>query len=281
MKTVSAVKGVNERSNRGIGKIKMFKFISFVALALAVLALSCQGKKENGQIQRQIVEEKFKFEVFEVYNFPMLIHGLIGNGKIKYIDLEDEVLWEVEKILPSGISSVFSVWGTKYIGYVGNGKITYINAFDGSLSGEEIALPSGIDTVFSLAGTNEIGLVGNGKISYVRWEDGAKLPKYDDPFSSKITSYGREITIPSGISSVFTYSDSLICLVGNGKITFVNWDNGNPIGKEIILPSGVNSAINVKRGIIGLVEDGKISYINDNDGTPTGKEILITDKMFK
>jgi hypothetical protein len=55
MKTISAVKGVNERSNRGIGKIKTVNFISFYGLAIlfVILVLSCQGKKEGQISQRE------------------------------------------------------------------------------------------------------------------------------------------------------------------------------------------------------------------------------------
>jgi hypothetical protein len=54
MKTISAVKGVNKMSNRGIDKIKTFKFTGFIVLAvlLVILALSCQGKKQEGQISK-------------------------------------------------------------------------------------------------------------------------------------------------------------------------------------------------------------------------------------
>jgi hypothetical protein len=104
MKTISAVKGVN--------KIKTFKFTCFIVLAtlLVVLVLSCQGKKQEGQISKneanKIIkslentvwanDEKNGFIVF-LPNFKIdfirigfrgpTYFSIVNSGKIVYKDL--------------------------------------------------------------------------------------------------------------------------------------------------------------------------------------------------
>ena len=275
MKTISAIKGANERSNRGIDKIKITKFVSFVGLVvvLFVLVLSCQGKKE-GLISKNEANERNTKNLYQSFRLSGTGYvGLVRNGKINYVDIDDGSVSYVEIILPSGITSVFSIVGIPLdiIGLVGNGKISYVQFINGIPIDLEFTLPSDIIYVFGL--DREIGLVSDGKITFVNWEDGSQKINRVDPFTMEITSRGQEIRIPSGISSAFYYSPEIIGLVGNGKVIFVYVGNGEPTGIELDISKDVHSVFAGKNRNIGLIEDGKITYF-DRNGIKTGDEIL-------
>jgi hypothetical protein len=113
MKTISTVKGVNKMSNRGIDKIKMFKFIGFYGLAmiLAISVLSCQGKKQEGQISKNEANKIIKSLENTVW---------VNDGKTGFIVFLPNFKIDFIRI---------GFRGPTYFSTVNSGKIVYKDLF--------------------------------------------------------------------------------------------------------------------------------------------------------